>query len=233
MDRKFNRSRKLLIGMIVLVIIMSIEVQAIDLISTTFHLSSISISFPHLSKLDYFSRKFHNCFTKKITRCPNVEFDLKILAVCYTWFSYLHWQTSKSWWPSWLPSCSTMSTYLQQKRKKICLWLWNMFTSMLLMESIRKTFFLIGKPVNLFISWLKNLVYIRNNFIEFIMDGVLAIHVTKLSMYWGILCKSMRCPISCSSRVPNFNVAGLLHEVYGTGMIFAIAVKASVTPWIP
>ena len=90
MDRKFNRSRKLLIGMIVLVIIMSIEVQAIDLISTTFHLSSISISFPHLSKLDYFSRKFHNCFTKKITRCPNVEFDLKILAVCYTWFSYLH-----------------------------------------------------------------------------------------------------------------------------------------------
>lgn len=162
MDRKFNRSRKLLMGMMVLVIIMSIEVQAIDIISTTFHLSSISISLPHLSKLDYFSREFHNCFTKKITRCPDVEFDLRRLAVFYTWFSYLHWQTSKSWWPR-LPSCSTMSTCLQQKRINICLLLWNMFTSILPMESIRKTLFLIGKPVNLFISWLKNLVYIRNN----------------------------------------------------------------------
>lgn len=70
MDRKFNRSRKLLMGMMVLVIIMSIEVQAIDIISTTFHLSSISISLPHLSKLDYFIANFIIALQKKLHVVP-------------------------------------------------------------------------------------------------------------------------------------------------------------------
>ena len=67
MDRKLMREN--LLGMMVLVILILIEVQATDHTSTSFHLSSVPIPFSHLSKLDFANLDLRNCIDKQRELC--------------------------------------------------------------------------------------------------------------------------------------------------------------------
>ena len=67
MDRKLMREN--LLGMMVLVILIFIEVQATDHTSTSFHLSSVPIPFSHLSKLDFANLDLRNCIDKQHELC--------------------------------------------------------------------------------------------------------------------------------------------------------------------
>ena len=67
MDRKLMREN--LLGMMVLVILILIEVQATDHTSTSFHLSSVPIPFSHLSKLDFANLDLRNCIDKQHELC--------------------------------------------------------------------------------------------------------------------------------------------------------------------
>ena len=82
MDSKFMR--KLLLGMMILVILVLVEVQATSLTSITFHPSSVLILFPDLSKLDNVDEGFHGCFEKKTMYCQHLskEIDLEEFGIC-------------------------------------------------------------------------------------------------------------------------------------------------------
>lgn len=67
-----------------LVIFSLIEVQATDLTFTTFHLSSIPVTFPPLLELDSMFPKFDICYTDELNDCQDFskEIDLEKLGKC-------------------------------------------------------------------------------------------------------------------------------------------------------
>ena len=118
MERKFMR--KLLLGMMILVILVLVEVQATSLTSITFHPSSVLILFPDLSKLDNVDEGFHGCFEKKIMYCSK-EIDREEFEMCV--LRNFHRCMRNNFRPddlARLSFCYTLSACMQQHGNKTC-----------------------------------------------------------------------------------------------------------------
>ena len=76
-------ARKLLM-MIYFCIRVLVKVQANDLVSTSFHPSSLPILLPHPSQLDNMKSIFHICLEENMERCENLreEPDNRFFALC-------------------------------------------------------------------------------------------------------------------------------------------------------
>lgn len=76
---------------------------------------------------------------------------------------------------------------------------------------------------------LNKLVHIRNNFRVY--NGWSFFYPCYKVIYnLSMLCKALSCSIPLSSRVLDFNLAYLLHNLNGTEMLFAIVMGGSVAP---
>lgn len=64
-----NFIRKLMVANMELVFLFLFEVHANHLGSASFHPSSFSIPFDHLSKIDKIQKPYHDCLIKKFIRC--------------------------------------------------------------------------------------------------------------------------------------------------------------------